>query len=111
IDPDNGRIAVMQPVEAGHHVQFMQRDRNTVGNDLVRAMVDLRNRIIREQGSFSPQAALYISCAARVANGAAGEMALVGQVMDGVPLVGFYAGGEISNRQLYGYTGILIVFL
>ena len=27
-----------------------------------------------------------------------------------VPLVGFFAGGEIANNRLYGYTGVLTVF-
>jgi small ligand-binding sensory domain FIST len=28
-----------------------------------------------------------------------------------VPLVGFFAGGEIAHRHLYGYTGVLTLFL
>jgi small ligand-binding sensory domain FIST len=28
-----------------------------------------------------------------------------------VPLVGFFAGGEIARRHLYGYTGVLTVFV
>ena len=27
-----------------------------------------------------------------------------------VPLVGFFAGGEIARHHLYGYTGVLTVF-
>ena len=27
------------------------------------------------------------------------------------PLVGFFANGEISNNRLYGYTGVLTLFL
>jgi len=27
-----------------------------------------------------------------------------------VPLVGFFAGGEIAHQDLYGYTGVLTVF-
>jgi hypothetical protein len=27
-----------------------------------------------------------------------------------VPLVGFFASGEIAHRQLYGYSGVLTVF-
>jgi small ligand-binding sensory domain FIST len=29
---------------------------------------------------------------------------------DEVPLIGFFAGGEIAHRHLYGYTGVLTVF-
>jgi len=27
-----------------------------------------------------------------------------------LPLVGFFASGEIAHKHLYGYTGMLIVF-
>jgi len=27
-----------------------------------------------------------------------------------VPLVGFFANGEIAHHRLYGYTGVLTVF-
>jgi small ligand-binding sensory domain FIST len=27
-----------------------------------------------------------------------------------VPLVGFFAGGEIARHHVYGYTGVLTVF-
>jgi len=27
-----------------------------------------------------------------------------------VPLVGFFAGGEVARDHLYGYTGVLTVF-
>jgi len=27
-----------------------------------------------------------------------------------VPLVGFFAAGEIAHQNLYGYTGVLTVF-
>jgi hypothetical protein len=28
-----------------------------------------------------------------------------------VPLIGFFAGGEIARHHLYGYTGVLTVFV
>jgi small ligand-binding sensory domain FIST len=31
-------------------------------------------------------------------------------VLGDVPLVGFFAGGEIAGQRLYGYTGVLTVF-
>lgn len=31
------------------------------------------------------------------------------QAIGEVPLIGFYANGEISNNRLYGYTGVLAV--
>jgi small ligand-binding sensory domain FIST len=58
--------------------------------------------------------AIYISCAGRTGAhfGAPGaEMALIRHALGDVPLVGLFAGGEIAHHRLYGYTGVLTVFL
>ena len=39
------------------------------------------------------------------------EIGLIREQLGDFPLVGFSAGGEISNARLYGYTGILVLFL
>ena len=39
------------------------------------------------------------------------EMQWVRRALGDVPLVGFFAGGEIAGQQLYGYTGVLTVFV
>ena len=57
--------------------------------------------------------AVYISC-----NGRGGphfgapseELKIVQRALGDVPLVGFFAAGEIARRHLYGYTGVLTVF-
>jgi small ligand-binding sensory domain FIST len=60
-----------------------------------------------------PRGGVYISCVGRGAGlfGAEGrETGLIRERLGDFPLVGFYAGGEISNSRLYGYTGVLILF-
>ena len=57
--------------------------------------------------------AIYVSCAGR--GGAhfgapSAELAIVRHALGDVPLVGFFAAGEIARRHLYGYTGVLTVF-
>ena len=37
-------------------------------------------------------------------------MQIVQHALGEVPVVGFYAAGEIAGPQLYGYTGVLTVF-
>jgi small ligand-binding sensory domain FIST len=37
-------------------------------------------------------------------------MQIVRRALGDVPLVGFFAGGEIAADQLYGYAGVLTVF-
>ena len=38
------------------------------------------------------------------------ELQIVRHALGDVPLVGFFAGGEIARHHLYGYTGVLTVF-
>lgn len=131
IDTERGWIAVPYKVAVGDEVMFVHRDDATMRADLSRALVELRSRITREQGRFAPRGALYISCVARAGadftgdgpgdaggpggpgsmTGAAGEMALVREVLGDIPLTGFYANGEIANGHLYGYTAVVILFL
>ena len=122
MDPDEGTISVAQQVAYGDNILFVRRDDNTVKSDLSSVLLKLRERVIRDTGGFNPKAAIYVSCVARAfsnfgpdAQGQppipSGEMALVREIIGDVPLAGFYAGGEISNARLYGYTGVLTLFL
>ncbi len=57
--------------------------------------------------------AVYVSCAGRGGahfGGASAELAIVRHALGDVPLVGFFAAGEIAHANLYGYTGVLTVF-
>lgn len=115
IDSDNGWVSVGAVAEHGDRVVFVQRDDQTLYADLSRTLLDLRTRVKKDHGVFNPKGALYISCVARAGNAAGDEakreMGLVQDIIGDVPLAGFYAYGEISHRRLYGYTGILILFL
>ncbi len=112
VDPDHGHMAVAQPVSSGERVVFVHRDAESVRADLSRTLVDLRERVTRDQGSFDPKGAIYISCVARAdMDGSAAEIDLIREIIGEVPLTGFYAGGEISGSRLYGYSGVLVIFL
>ncbi len=39
------------------------------------------------------------------------ELKMIRDELGDIPLVGFFANGEISNNRLYGYTGVLALFL
>ena len=74
--------------------------------DLQRMLADITTR-----AAGKPKAALYYSCVARGPNlfGQNSEelKAVQNALGDDVPVVGFFANGEISNNRLYGYTGVL----
>jgi small ligand-binding sensory domain FIST len=72
------------------------------------------------QGSRAPQAgrricgAIYVSCSGRGGphfGGPSAELQIVRHALGDVPLAGFFAGGEIAHHHLYGYTGVLTVFV
>jgi len=57
--------------------------------------------------------AIYVSCSGRGGahfGGPSAELKIVQHALGDVPLVGFFAGGEIARHHLYGYTGVLTVF-
>lgn len=58
--------------------------------------------------------AIYVSCSGRGGphfGGPSAELQIVRHALGDVPLAGFFAGGEIAHRHLYGYTGVLTVFV
>ena len=57
--------------------------------------------------------AVSISCTGRGGphfGGPSAEMQIIRHALGDVPLVGFFAAGEIAHNRLYGYTGVLTVF-
>jgi small ligand-binding sensory domain FIST len=58
--------------------------------------------------------AIYVSCSGRGGphfGGPSAELQIVRRALGDVPLVGFFAGGEIARHHVYGYTGVLTVFM
>jgi small ligand-binding sensory domain FIST len=110
IDPDQGLVAIGDEVAPGMSLQFARRDGHTARHDLVRMLEDLDARCEGRR----VKGALYHTCLGRgrhlFGDGSA-ELRLVQDHLGDIPLVGFYANGEISHRSLYGYTGVLTLFL
>lgn len=109
IDVNGGLVAIAEEIEAGEPILFTRRDRDAAVEDLNRMVAGLKRRL----GDARPKAAIYVSCLARGPNLFGEESEEVRQVqaaLEGVPLVGFFANGEISHDRLYGYTGVLTVF-
>jgi len=77
--------------------------------DLKRMLAGLKRR-----AGDSPRAGVYFSCVARgphLFGSDSEELKLIQSELGDIPLIGFYANGEISNDRLYGYTGVLALFL
>ena len=109
IDPNRGWIAIGDTVEPGDRVMFCRRDRDAAEVDLRRMLDDLRMRAGKQ-----PKAGLYYSCIARGPHLFARdrrEIDLICETFGTFPLVGFFGNGEVSQGRLYGYTGVLTLFL
>lgn len=133
LDPGRRGIAIGDLVEVGGQITFCSRNTEAARRDLMRICAEVREEVEPETLSLeaalalkgsparhaTPPAspgiagAIYVSCAGR--GGAhfgapSAELAIVKHALGDVPLVGFFASGEIAREHLYGYTGVLTVF-
>jgi hypothetical protein len=112
---------------------FCQRNVQAARADLTRICAEIREELEPEEMSLPGRrgagrargaepapnparriaGAVYVSCAGRGGphfGGPSAELQIVRRALGDVPLVGFFAGGEIARNHLYGYTGVLTVF-
>jgi small ligand-binding sensory domain FIST len=109
IDTNKGWLAVNEDIQAGDRLMFVRRDPKSAEEDLVQMLKKLKKRIPKE-----PRGGVYFSCVARGPNmfGEEGrELSIIQKIMGDCPLVGFFGNGEVSNNRVYGYTGVLVLFL
>jgi small ligand-binding sensory domain FIST len=107
IDTERGYVAVADNVEVGQKLFFCRRNRDAATKDLTAMVQKLHAR------TSAPRGALYVSCCARGPNmfeSAAEEVELVQSILGDIPMIGFYANGEIAGDRIYGYTGVLALF-
>jgi small ligand-binding sensory domain FIST len=68
-----------------------------------------------QEGLYAPpRGAVYYSCLGRgpsLFGADSEELEMIRSALGDVPLVGFFCNGEISHNRLYGYTGVLTLFL
>jgi len=108
IDPERGWIAIGDAVEKGGRLVFVRRDPDAAREDMARMLERLTARMKQP-----PRGALYHACVARGRHmfGEDGaEIAILREALGEIPLVGFFANGEICHNRLYGYTGVLSLF-
>ena len=131
LDPARKAVAIAQAVEVGTQFTFCQRNAAAARADLMRIGAEIREALEPEEMTAElagvmntdidnqPQlargmaGAIYVSCAGRGGphfGSPSAELNIVRRALGDVPLVGFFAGGEIAHQNLYGYTGVLTVF-
>lgn len=128
LDPQRGGVALADMVEPGMQLAFCQRHVQAARADLMRICAEIREELEPEElpltvaplGIEAEPAvrriagAVYVSCSGRGGphfGGPSAELQIVRHALGDVPLIGFFAGGEIARHHVYGYTGVLTVFL
>ncbi len=110
IDPEHKLLAIGDVIHPGMSIMFTRRETEMARQDLVKMLNTLKQRLNGKQ----PKGGLYYSCMGRGENlfgKHSQEVKLIQNILGDFPLVGFFANGEIYFQRLYGYTGILTLFL
>ena len=132
LDPSRKGIAIADTPVVGMTLAFCERNREAARSDLIRVCAEIREELEPEEltievaralsaseAESAPHAArriagaIYVSCSGRGGphfGAPSAELQIVRRALGDVPLVGFFAGGEIARHHLYGYTGVLTVF-
>lgn len=128
LDPGRRAIAVGDAVHPGLQLAFCRRNAETARADLTRICAEIREELEPSEMEYASAegpagvpagerkrivGAVYVSCVGR--GGAHfgwphAEMQIVRQALGDVPLVGFFASGEVAYEHLYAFTGVLTVF-
>ena len=133
LDPTRRGVAIADQAEAGMRMTFVRRNAHAARADLMRICAEIREELEPEEQTLEVASALaageaeasphparriagaiYVSCSGRGGPhfGSPGaEMQIVRHALGDVPLAGFFAAGEIARHHLYGYTGVLTVFV
>ncbi len=109
IDVERGWVRIADDLAPGDPVLFCRRDPRSATIDMERMLTDLKRR-----AGGPPKAGLYFTCVARGPNifgENSGELGMIREILGDFPLVGFFGNGEISHDRLYGYTGVLALFV
>ena len=132
LDPARFGVAVADVVDVGMELAFCQRNVQAARADLTRVCAEIREELepqdqaleiatalAQSEAEAAPHAArgiagaIYVSCSGRGGahfGGPSAELQIIRRALGDVPLVGFFAGGEIARSHIYGYTGVLTVF-
>ena len=133
-DPLQRAVALADYAAPGARLAFCQRDTQAARRDLVRICAEIREELDPETMPSAASAlalhgggaehapdparriagAVYVSCSGRGGphfGAPSAELAIVRRALGDVPLAGFFAAGEIARRHLFGYTGVLTVFV
>ncbi|MBI4203819.1 MAG: FIST C-terminal domain-containing protein [Betaproteobacteria bacterium] len=109
IDTSHKLVAIGELLDPGGSIMFCRRDGNTAHDDMARMLESIRKGLYTQ-----PRGGVYYSCLGRGASlfgPDSRELRMIREALGEFPLVGFFCNGEISHNRLYGYTGVLTLFV
>ncbi len=109
VDVERGLLVIGERVSAGDKILFVRRGEAEAVADMSQMLSQLHRRI-----DETPKGGVYVACVGRgpaIFSAQNRELDLIRNEFGDFPLVGFSANGEICHNRLYGYTGVLALFL
>ncbi len=100
---------LVRNLENDARIMFCRRDGDAAREDMMRMLSDLARR-----ANGQIRGGVYYSCLGRGRyqfGENSEELNMIRDQLGDFPLVGFFANGEISHSRLYGYTGVLTLFV
>jgi len=109
IDTEKKIFAINDYLDEDTEIIFCRRDGNSATIDMSHMLEKMKQRL-----RSTPKGGIYVSCLGRgreqFGNNSE-EIKMIHKVLGDFPLTGFFANGEIHHDRVYGYTGVLTLFV
>ena len=109
IDRESKLVAIGDYLNNNDEIMFCRRDGNSAIEDMERMLLELKMRL-----NTPIKGGIYVSCLGRGREqfgDHSEEARFIHSILGEFPLLGFFANGEIHNNSLYGFTGVLTLFV
>lgn len=114
VNVKKGMLACVAPVEEGEFVTFAMRDPVLARQDMRTMLEDLKGRVEPSKPAFG----FYFNCGARgeaLYNAPNADIAIIRESFPGIPILGFFAYGEIAPvdhvNHLHYHSGVLTLVM
>ena len=109
VDAAQKLFAINDSLIEGHEIIFCERNKQTAIEDMQHMLDKISSRLKQK-----PKGGIYISCLGRGREQFgknSEEIKMIHNTLGDFPLTGFFANGEVHHNKLYGYTGVLTLFI
>lgn len=109
VDLEHRAFAINDYLNEDNELIFCRRDSKSAVEDMQQMLDNMAKRL-----KHTPRGGIYISCMGRGREQFgkdSEEIKMIQKTLGDFPLTGFFANGEIHHDKLYGYTGVLTLFI